>query len=41
MEAQNRILQANANGDESETAFWQEVSRFLQEPGFAIIGFLR
>jgi hypothetical protein len=34
MEAQRRILEANSKGDSRQEAFWQEVSRTLQSPGF-------
>jgi hypothetical protein len=30
MEVMNRIVKADSEGDSGKTAFWQEVSRFLQ-----------
>lgn len=36
MEAERRILQANAGHHVQQAAFWQQVSRVLQSPGFLI-----
>ncbi|HZQ43676.1 MAG TPA: hypothetical protein VFA99_10510 [Acidobacteriaceae bacterium] len=33
-EALRRILEANSKGDAQQEAFWQEVSRALQLPGY-------
>lgn len=32
MEAERRIIKANAEGDASQADFWQQVARLLQSP---------